>query len=182
MLKVSLLFVLTFSLFATTQTANAGWNEWHAFWNRAHVDKLRTSCWPQPFQKADREVVCRTLSIQLAKGWQRQNTLSHVYFDQDTHELNVAGRRKLAAIMSGTPYSANNTIYVVRSLNPEAQERRVTSIHEASLQIFNTQPNVVSTAIEPRTWSAEYIDAVNRAIEESLPTPRLPEFTSSTSQ
>ena len=182
MLRVSLLIALTFSLFATTQTANAGWNEWHAFWNRAHVDKLRNQCWPQPFQKADREVVCRTLSIQLAKGWQRQNTLSHVYFDQDTHILNVAGRRKLASIMSSAPYSAINTIYVVRSLNPEAQERRITSIHEASLQMFNTQPNVVSVAREPHTWSAEYIDAVNRGIADSMPTPRLPEFTSTTNQ
>lgn len=181
MLRVSLLIAITFSLFVTSQ-ANAGWTEWHAFWNRAHVDKLRNGCWPQPFQKADREVVCRTLSIQLAKGWQRQNTLSHVYFDQDSHELNVAGRRKLATIMTGAPYSAINTLYVVRSLNPEAQERRLASIHEASLQMFNAQPNVVSVAREPHTWSAEYIDAVHRGIVDSIPTPRLPEFTSTTTQ
>ena len=100
MLRVSHYIAFTLSLFLPASTANAGWAEWHAFWNRAHLDKMRNECWPQPFQRADRQTVCQHLSVQMAKGWQRQNTLSEVYFEQDTQVLNEAGRRKLAAIVT----------------------------------------------------------------------------------
>lgn len=181
MLRVSLFFAFTLTMFVIpTQTAEAGWDEWHAFWNRAHLDKLRNNCWPQPFIKADRRTVCQTLSVQLAKGWQRQNTLSAVYFDQDTHALNEAGRRKLASILTNSP-PAFNTVYVVRSYQPGAQERRMASVQETSVQLFEFEPNVVTVNRTPHTWPADYIDKVNRAIEDTIPSPRLPERTSTTS-
>ena len=140
---------------------------------------MRNECWPQPFQRADRQTVCQHLSVQMAKGWQRQNTLSEVYFEQDTQVLNEAGRRKLAAIVTNSP-AQYNTIYVVRSLNPEATERRIASIQDTSGELFSFQPNVQTVNRKPHTWSAEYIDAVNRASEASIPSPRLPSFTSTT--
>ena len=112
--------------------------------------------------------------MQLAKGWQRQNTLSAVYFDQDTQALNEAGRRKLASIVTSSP-AEYKTVYVVRSYQPGAQERRVQSIQEASMDMFEFETPVQTVNREPRTWPADYIDAVNRAIESSMPEPRLPE-------
>lgn len=181
MLRVSLFIAFTFLLLMPTQPANAGWAEWHSFWNRAHTDKLRSNCWPQPFQQADRATVCQTLSVQLANGWRRQNTLSEVYFDQDTHALNEAGRRKLYSIVTSSPESFN-TIYVVQSMNPEAQQRRVASIQQNSSQLFGNQPTpeIVPVKISPRSWSASYIENISRQVESTIPAPRLPSFQDTT--
>ena len=42
-------------------------------------------------------------------------------------------------------------------------------------------PEIVTVKIAPRAWSADYIDAINRKTESTLPNPRLPEFTDTTS-
>lgn len=182
MLRVSLFFAFILMMLMPTQPANAGWAEWHSFWNRAHKDKLRNNSWPAPFQKADRATVCQTLSVQLANGWKRQNTLSGVYFDQDTHALNEAGRRKLYSIVTSAP-EAFNTIYVVQSMNPAAQERRVASIKQTSSELFaGMTPDVMPVRISPPSWSADYIDNITRQVEATIPSPRLPAFQSTTGQ
>ena len=176
MLRASLLTVFGILLFVPVDTANAGWrDEWDAFWHRTHVDQMRNNCWPKPFQAADRAAVCETLSIQLANGWKRQNTLSDVYFDPSTQVLNEAGRRKVYTILSNSPPNFR-TIYVVQSTNPEAQQRRVTSIAQATQDLFHgsVTPAVVPVRITPRSWSAEYINAIARQAQATIPAPRLP--------
>ena len=135
-----------------------------------------------PFQKADRISVCQTLTAQLAKGWKRQNTLSAVYFNPDTQELNEAGRRKLYAIVQASPQEYR-TIYVVRSMNQEATEARVASLNKASNQLFAGQPTpeIVTVGVPPRSWSAEYINAITTKETATIPQPRLPEFQDTTS-
>lgn len=155
--------------------------DWHSFWNRVHLDKQRNNCWPMPFQKADRIAVCQTLSVQLANGWKRQNTLSEVYFDSETQSLNEAGRRKVYAIMATTP-EMYRTIYVVQSMSPEAQERRVSSIETTASELFaDSSPEIVPVRLAPRSWSAEYIENISRKVQTTLPAPRLPEFEDTTS-
>ncbi len=181
MLRVSLLMLFSFLFIVPAGQANADWSQWHAFWNRAHLDKQRNNCWPVPFQQADRVTVCETLTRQLANGWKRQNTLSEVYFNPETQELNEAGRRKLYAIMTSAP-SEYRTVYVVQSMNPEAQQRRLDSISTASSQLFTNgiSPRVESVQVAPRSWSAEYIDEISRKVNSSIPNPRLPQFQSTT--
>ena len=177
MLRVSLFTIFGF-LFLSAAPLQA---DWHSFWNRAHLDKQRNNCWPKPFQKADRLAVCQTLSVQLANGWKRQNTLSSVYFDSETHALNEAGRRKLYSILVSTP-ETYRTVYVVQTMNPEAQERRVSSINTTAAQLFEGQgaPQVLPVRITPRSWSADYIDSISRKVESTLPAPRLPSFEDTT--
>lgn len=182
MLRVSPFLLLGIFLVVPSTTAQAGdMSGWHSFWQRSHVDTLRNKCWPTPFQEADRLTVCQTLSTQLAKGWKRQNTLSEVYFNSETQELNESGRRKLYAIMSNSP-SEFRTVYVVQSMNPEAQQRRVESIQMASQQLFSDMPvpRVEGVRIAPRSWSAEYIDEIGRRVNSTIPDPRLPTFTDTT--
>lgn len=177
MLRVSLISIFGF-MFLSAAPLQA---DWHSFWNRAHVDQLRNNCWPKPFQKADRLTVCQTLSVQLANGWKRQNTLSDVYFDSETHALNEAGRRKLYSIIVSTPESYR-TVYVVQSMNPEAQQRRIASIGTTATELFADQPmpQVLPVRIAPRSWSADYIDAISRKVDSTMPSPRLPSFQDTT--
>ena len=178
MLRVCLFIVLGLLLVVPATPIKA---DWHSFWNRVHVDTHRNNCWPMPFQRIDRESVCQTLSVQLANGWRRQNTLTDVYFDRDTQMLNVSGRLKLYSILSGAP-EQYRTVYVVQSMNPEAQQRRVASIKTATEELFGQlDPDVVPVSISPRSWSAEYIDSINRQVDATLPAPRLPAFESTTS-
>lgn len=178
MLRVSLFLLLGFIFFVPAAPAEA---DWHSFWQRSHKDCLRNNCWPMPFQKADRESVCQALSVQLAKGWKRQNTLSEVYFNSETQSLNEAGRRKLFAIVQATPEEYRK-IYVVRSMNTEATEARLASIQEASNQLFadQTAPEIVSVGIAPRSWSAAYINNITTKEAASIPQPRLPDFEDTT--
>lgn len=177
MLRISLFLLLGFLFLAPAAPANA---DWHSFWQRSHKDRLRNNCWPMPFQKADRNSVCQTLTAQLAKGWKRQNTLSAVYFNSDTQELNEAGRRKLFAIVQASP-EEYRTIYVVRSMDREATDRRLDSIRSASKQLFEGMaPEIVSVGVAPRSWSAAYINNITTQEAASIPSPRLPEFSDTT--
>lgn len=182
MLRVTTFILFGFTLFLPASAAHAGdGSKWHAFWHAAHIDKLRNNCWPQPFQKMDRDAVCRTLSIQMANGWKRQNTLADVYFDAESHELNEAGRRKLYSMLSTAP-PEYQTIYVVQARQEEQQQRREESIRLASQELFKGRlaPEVRTVLISPRTWSANYIDAINRETQNTMPAPRLPSFQSTT--
>lgn len=178
MLRVSLFIVFSFLMTVPAMPVHA---DWHSFWDRFHKDHQRNECWPMPFQKTDRLAVCQVLSTQLANGWVRQNTLSNVYFDQDTHALNEAGRRKLYSIVTTSP-EHYRTIYVVQPMNPEAQQRRFESVAEAHTQLFGdlNEPEVVPVRIAPRSWSADYIDNISRKIDSSIPSPRLPSFEDTT--
>lgn len=178
MLRVSLFLVLGSLFLLPAAPANA---DWHSFWTRSHTDRLRNNCWPMPFQKADRLSVCQTLTAQLAKGWKRQNTLSAVYFNQDTQELNEAGRRKLFAIVQASPQEYR-TIYVVRSMDPRATEARVNSLRTASNELMaaDMRPEIVTVGVPPRSWSAEYINNITEQEAASIPQPRLPDFQDTT--
>ena len=179
MLRVSLIVIFGFLFAVPAAPVKA---DWHSFWNRAHLDHQRNNCWPIPFQNADRIAVCQTLSMQLANGWKRQNTLSDVYFDSETQVLNEAGRRKVYSIMATTP-EPYRTIYVVQSMNPEAHDRRLESIGDTAGELFANQPapDIVPVRITPRSWSADYIDSISRKVDTTMPAPRLPTFQDTTS-
>lgn len=178
MLRVSLFLLLGSFLLLPAAPAKA---DWHSFWNRSHIDRLRNNCWPVPFQKADRHSVCQTLTTQLAKGWKRQNTLSAVYFDQETQELNEAGRRKLFSIVHAAPEEFR-TVYVVGSMNPDETQARIASLRKASEQLFLEQPTpeIVTLNVPPRSWSAEYINNITTKETASIPQPRLAPFSDTT--
>ena len=178
MLRVTTLTILSFFVLTPAIPAQA---DWHTFWNRVDLDWHRNNCWPDPFQPVDRRTVCTTFSMQIATGWKRQNTLSEVYFDPDTQVLNESGRRKVWAILNATP-DEYRAIYVVQSMNAEAQERRIDSVRQTIGKLTDGPiPEVHSVKIPPRSWSADFIDAIGRKVQSSLPSPVLPEFQDTTS-
>jgi len=153
--------------------AEAGW---HSFWSRVHLDFHRMNCWPQPFNAVDRDATRAPLETMVANGWQRQNTLSHYYFHQETQRLTEAGELKLHSILTSSP-PQHRAVFVVRANSAEATEVRLDSVQQAVVRLMPEQslPMVLPTSIEPRSWPAEYIDAIERKLHGSFPDPRLPQ-------
>jgi hypothetical protein len=156
--------------------------DWNAFKQRSAVDYHRNNCWPQPFNRMDQRVVCQTFSLQIAKGWQRQNTLGDDYFDTETQVLNESGRRKLWSILTATP-EQYRAVYVVRSMNSEASDRRLESVQRFTTEMLAGQepPQVIAVSVSPRSWSGEYTDAIDRQVLQTIPPPRLAPMVSTSS-
>jgi hypothetical protein len=67
-------------------------------------------------------------------------------------------------------------------MDGEAAERRLDSVQVAAADMVAGQPlpEVIPVTIEPRTWPADYIDAIDRKIQSTIPDPRLPTFVETT--
>jgi hypothetical protein len=182
MLRVGISFLLTILVLVPVSSVQADWQtSWQSFWHRVHLDWHRNNCWPEPFTTMDQRAVCAAFSGTIANGWKRQNTLGDFYFDSERHVLNEAGQRKLYEILTTSPEQFR-TVYVVRTMDGEAAERRLDSVQVAAADMVAGQPlpEVIPVTIEPRTWPADYIDAIDRKIQSTIPDPRLPTFVETT--
>ncbi len=185
MLRVSLIVTLGLFVLAPTTSVEAGWRDkWQACAERTKLDWHRNNCWPQPFREIDRRTVCTVMATQIGTGWKRQNTLSDVYFDIETQLLNEAGRRKVWSIVASTP-EPYRAIYVVQATSKEAQDRRMSSVERVAAETNvaldgGSTLQVVSVKIPPRSWPADYIDAIGRKAQAAIPIPVLPNFIDTT--
>lgn len=154
-----------------TTTADAGWNE---FWHRSKVDWHRNNAWPEPFQTADRAAAREPFAIMVNNGWRMQNTIGTFLFD-DTHQLNRAGEMKLKWIVTQAPQH-RRAVFVLQADSPQETAARVESVQRAISRIVpdGALPPVMLTDTEPDGGSGQYFDAINRALESSMPAPRLP--------
>ncbi len=170
--RVTLLACLTTLLFVTPVPAG-----WHDFWDRVHLDFHRNNCWDEPFTSLDRRAARTPFAAMIQSGWRSQNTLGVHYFDRETNVLNEAGERKLFWIVTQVP-EQHRTIYVSKSPESEVSERRVDSVQQALVKMLPDQslPAVLPTPNEPNGWPADYIDAIDRKQQSTIPPPRLPSF------
>lgn len=152
-------------------SAQAGWNE---FWHRTKVDFHRNNAWPEPFQQADRAAAREPFCIMVNNGWRMQNTIGTYLFD-DAHQLNRAGEIKLRWILTQAPLH-RRAVFVLQAHTPQETAVRVESVQQAISRMIpaGALPPVMITDTEPEGASGEYLDAVNRALQSSLPSPRLP--------
>jgi hypothetical protein len=155
-------------------TAHAGW---HEFWDRVHLDFHRNNCWDEPFTSIDRRAARAPFAAMVNKGWQAQNTLGQSYFHPETQVLNEAGERALHRIVTNSPEQFR-TVYVAGSFEPLVVEKRIDSVQQALVRMMPDQalPAVIPAKGEPRAWPAEYIDTIDRKMNASIPSPRLPSF------
>lgn len=158
-----------------TPAAHADWEEWKIFWHNSKTDYYRVKAWPAPFNFVDRDQVHAPLAAMTAKGWQRQNTIGRFYFNSQTQELTEAGQLKLHAILTQNPPEFR-TVFVVRSQQPEESERRIQRVQQFAQKVAGPGVEVVPTATEPHGWSAEYINAIDNKMLQSLPNPVLPQY------
>ncbi|HUG70908.1 MAG TPA: hypothetical protein VMM76_24380 [Pirellulaceae bacterium] len=167
---LALVFAVTL---ATASVTEAGWNE---FWERVHLDWHRMNCWPEPFHHADRDLVRQPLMAMTDSGWRMENTLSDHLFDVEQHTLTQAGALKVRWIVTQAP-PHRRTVYVLRGPTPDATLSRVDAVQTAITQLApqGIRPEVLLTDVIPVGGSGDYFDAVDRALKDSIPPPRLPE-------
>jgi hypothetical protein len=154
--------------------AQAGWYE---FWYGAKRDHRQNHAWPEPFAARDRQAVAAPFDAMVRAGWRSQTTLGTHDFDPETQSLNEAGERRLRwmATQAPEPY---RTIYVAQGRDQATAERRLESVQQALPRVLGDQPvpPVVATVREPRNWSADEVNTIERRLQSSVPSPRLPDF------
>lgn len=170
--RVTLLACLTTLL--TVTSAPAGW---HDFWNRVHLDFHRNNCWDEPFTAIDRRAARTPFDAMVQSGWRAQNTLGEHYFNRETQALNEAGEQKLFWIVTSAP-EPYRMVYVTQAMSRDVSERRIDSVQQSLVRMLPDQPlpAVLPSFEEPRGWPAEYIDAIDRKEQSTIPAPRLPAF------
>ncbi|MDA0659162.1 MAG: hypothetical protein O2931_03050 [Planctomycetota bacterium] len=149
--------------------------DWDSFWSRFKLDRKRMACWPEPFNEADRKLTVAPFERMVVKGWQRQTTLGHSHFNPETQSLTEAGELKVRWILTQAP-SQHRQVWVLRGLRPEDSEARIDSVQQYAARALPDQPlpNVLATDVEPAEWPADYVDAIDRQLDASIPAPRLP--------
>jgi hypothetical protein len=154
--------------------ASAG-DHWHDFWHRVKVDFHRNNAFPEPFQTADRGAQREPFCIMVNNGWKMQNTIGTFLFNPETNELNRAGEMKVKWVVTQAPVH-RRAVFVLAGDTPEDTKARVESVQRyvSRLAPEGHLPPVMLTYTEPEGASGEYFDAINRAMLQSIPAPRLP--------
>ncbi|MBM81827.1 MAG: hypothetical protein CMJ78_14720 [Planctomycetaceae bacterium] len=106
--------------------------------------------WSHPYICHDRAIVAKLSELQVNNGWVTETTLYDYHFDQDTHELNRAGRERLLWILVNAPRKYRS-VFVQTGRSDAESLRRMTSVRTeatamiggrdmAPIMARNTQP------------------------------------------
>ncbi len=142
-------------------------------------DVKRRQCWPEPFNRADRATVRAPFCIQVANGWRRQNMLGEFYFEPTTGQLTEAGRLKVRWILTVCP-EQHRQIYVHTADREEETLARIAAVQQLAAKIAPTDvPPIMPTSIADDGRPADQVDLIGRKFQATMPSPRLPAATTS---
>jgi hypothetical protein len=127
--------------------------------------------WPWPYVCQDRAVVQATSLAQIENGWCTAATLYDFHFDDETGELNTAGRRQLHWILTHVPQDYQQ-VYVASTFEPRVSEARTLSVQNelSHLAIDHNVPVSLRTAVALKR-SAGVVEAIDRAAVQNTPAP-----------
>lgn len=122
-------------------------------------DFKRNNCWPEPFQRPDREAQRLPFHVSVRAAWERQNLLSKSHFYDDGN-LNTAGENKIRMILTEAPVQ-HRTVYVRRALTREETERRLGVVREFAVRFVpeGVIPMVQESTAMPASWSPMQVGA-----------------------
>lgn len=139
-------------------------------------DTCKANRWPEPFVQYDREAEKMAFTTMIEKGWRRQNTLGNVHFDPNTGKLNMSGRLKVQHILfEGLP--SRRDLFVYRGGTNGDTEVRLRSVQTFMHQLVGNSPNNPQVSVTNHSIpgsSAQYVDAITRKYNETIPDPRIP--------
>jgi len=155
---------------------------WQRLKSQVDLHRKRVNVWPEPFVSHDRELVRGPFRQMADNGWKTQNTFSDYLFDPGSNELTVAGQAKLNYIVTQTP-PHRRQVYVLEGATQEETAARVASVYR---YLAGAAPDaspcaVMTTKIAPRGGEGWYAYEVEQAYRATLPTPRIPNFSSDSS-
>jgi hypothetical protein len=148
---------------------------WHNFWHEVDLHRRRVAYWPEPFVLPDRELVRQPFRTMVDNGWVLETTLVDAMFDGETQELTYGGRQKVRWIMLEAPPHRRH-VFVLEAATPDATAARLDSVQRWIAEIApGAAPNCISTTnIAPRGGSGYYLDEIQDAYRQTVPSPRLP--------
>jgi hypothetical protein len=164
--------LVAWTILTAATPAKAQWFE--TFCEKVKRDYHRNQCWPEPFLQADRAATIAPFGVMVANGWRRQNLISDYHFDEEKHQLSLAGETKLRFILTQMPPS-RRTIFVQQGLTQEETALRMNAVNNAAVKILppGVMPNVVESDLPNDGWPADDVDAVARRFNATRPDPRL---------
>jgi len=138
-------------------------------------DTKRRNCWPKPFVCPDRQSVRAPFYVMVGHGWRQQNLIAEHYFAEEDGSLIISGRNKIRWILREAP-STHRIIYVQRADEAADTAHRVDQVQQYALKLtpHGDLPMVVETDVSPRGWPAQWVDAIDREWQKSIPKPVLP--------
>lgn len=130
--------------------------------------------WPYPYSLDDRTFVRNVSAMQIDNGWVTATTLYDYHFEDDTYELNHAGRMQLRWILESAPVQ-RRTIFVQYGMSPEITERRLMSARQDASLLVGPEavPPILVRVTSPYGRPASEIVDIRRAEIKSLPAPRI---------
>jgi hypothetical protein len=145
-------------------------------------DFARRNCWPEPFVGYDRRAVQEPFGQMIARGWERQNMLSAEYFEDQRNVLTEAGRLKVRWILTEAP-SQHRIVYVHRADDPLETQARMESVRKYAAQLLQGAmlPPILESSVSPPSSPADRVEVVSRKYYQSIPDPKLPSGSGSSS-
>lgn len=153
---------------------------WTNFWTDWH----RNNAWTEPFVYPDRASVCHMNELQIAKGWQLQNTLGDPHFEADNARLSPTGMSKLRWILTQNPAQYRN-VFVQRGLSDDVTTKRLAAVQQAAAEVARGPfaDVIVSDTPIPTTQSETVVinNAWLTSYMQGIPKPAPKAFTSDAS-
>jgi len=170
--------MLLAALIGSAGTASAAWPDGSGpagrAWASVKSDWHYNNAWPYPFILQDRQSIPGTFQVFVDRGWERQCLLGEHHFDENK-KLSTTGQLRVRYILTQTP-PQHRTVFIERGNTEQITKARVDAAQQAiaGMVIQGSLPEVAVSNLFSEGWSAEYVDAVNRKVYASMPTPRLP--------
>jgi len=153
------------------------------WWTNYWTDWHRNNAWMEPFVYPDRASVCNFNQLQIAKGWQLQNTLGDPHFEADNGRLSPTGMSKLRWILTQNPAQVRN-VFVQRGLSDDVTTKRLAAVQQAAAEIARGPFADVLVSDTPiPTRSSEWAVSNNAWLTsymQSIPHPSPKAFTGDT--
>lgn len=130
--------------------------------------------WPDPYRWQDRAEIHSRLALQANAGWIEATTLFDQHFDEETQEINDAGRVHLRWILLHAPENRRLTWVQAGTSSPASQVRLASVQQEATQMVGATCPPVMLRVCQPTSTAAQDIDMIRRQYLTTMPAPRIP--------
>lgn len=141
------------------------------FWR----DYYRNKHWPMPFRAMDTSAVLSHFEVQKNNGWRLNNTVGAPMFTTETCQLNESGHAHVKWIVTRAPQN-RRVVFVLEGKDQQETAKRVEAVQIAISALVPTGPlpEIYLTDEDAPGSSGIYQTAVSRAINTTVPQPRLP--------